>query len=111
MSSNLIDRTTDWGIAKLVKASDSESDMRRFESYYPCHTFESPVFSEHRAFRLSIFPPAFGGAGPPKVDGDHFIADGRTSERTSSDFFIMPLSIRNFMSFSRPFTSPSSRTS
>ena len=43
MSSNLIDRTTDWGIAKLVKASDSESDMRRFESYYPCHTFESPV--------------------------------------------------------------------
>ncbi len=36
MSSNLIDRTTDWGIAKLVKASDSESDMRRFESYYPC---------------------------------------------------------------------------
>ena len=64
MSSNLIDRTTDWGIAKLVKASDSESDMRRFESYYPCQ--------------------------------------GRTSERTSSDFFIMPLSIRNFMSFSRP---------
>lgn len=47
MSSNLIDRTMDWGIAKLVKASDSESDMRRFESYYPCHTFESPVFSEH----------------------------------------------------------------
>ena len=36
MSSNLIDRTMDWGIAKLVKASDSESDMRRFESYYPC---------------------------------------------------------------------------
>ena len=35
MSSNLIDRTMDWGIAKLVKASDSESDMRRFESYYP----------------------------------------------------------------------------
>ena len=38
MSSNLIDRTTDWGIAKLVKASDSESDMRRFESYYPCQS-------------------------------------------------------------------------
>ena len=54
MSSNLIDRTTDWGIAKLVKASDSESDMRRFESYYPCHTIESPVFSEHRAFSCSL---------------------------------------------------------
>jgi hypothetical protein len=24
-----------WGFAKLVKASDSESDMRRFESYIP----------------------------------------------------------------------------
>ena len=111
MSSNLIDRTTDWGIAKLVKASDSESDMRRFESYYPCHTFESPVFSEHRAFRLSEISPAFGGQTPPKVSSDHFVADGSTSERTSSDFFIMPLSIKNFMSFSRPFTSPSSRTS
>lgn len=43
MSSNLIDRTTDWGIAKLVKASDSESDMRRFESYYPCQTLKSPM--------------------------------------------------------------------
>ena len=45
MSSNLIDRTTDWGIAKLVKASDSESDMRRFESYYPCHTTVRCAFS------------------------------------------------------------------
>ena len=41
MSSNLIDRTMDWGIAKLVKASDSESDMRRFESYYPCQSLRS----------------------------------------------------------------------
>ena len=24
-----------WGFAKLVKASDSESDIRRFESYIP----------------------------------------------------------------------------
>ena len=45
MSSNLIDRTMDWGIAKLVKASDSESDMRRFESYYPCQTLKSPMIS------------------------------------------------------------------
>ena len=35
MSSNLIDRTIRWGIAK-VKAVDSESTIRRFESYYPC---------------------------------------------------------------------------
>lgn len=101
MSSNLIDRTTDWGIAKLVKASDSESDMRRFESYYPCQTLKSPMFSGTSGFFLFSFgPQAAESAQRPKRD--HFIAEGRTSERTSSDFFIMPLSIRNFMSFSRP---------
>jgi hypothetical protein len=26
-----------WGIAKLVKAPDSESGTRRFESFFPCH--------------------------------------------------------------------------
>ena len=47
MSSNLIDRTMDWGIAKLVKASDSESDMRRFESYYPCQLLGTPSLSDN----------------------------------------------------------------
>ena len=27
------------GVAKLVKASDFDSDMRRFESFFPCHLF------------------------------------------------------------------------
>ena len=110
MSSNLIDRTTDWGIAKLVKASDSESDMRRFESYYPCHAIKEP--DVHRNVGLFVvFPlrvPAAEAAGAPN---DHFITEGSTSERTSSAFFIMPLSMRNCMSFSSPLTSPSFRTS
>jgi protein subunit release factor B len=27
------------GVAKLVKASDFDSDMRRFESFFPCQMF------------------------------------------------------------------------
>jgi hypothetical protein len=29
-----------WGFAKLVKASDFDSDMHRFESYIPCQLFK-----------------------------------------------------------------------
>lgn len=37
MSSNLIDRTRLTGVSPSpVKAADSESAIRRFESYYPC---------------------------------------------------------------------------
>ena len=37
MSSNLIDRTIFAGVSPSpVKAADSESAIRRFESYYPC---------------------------------------------------------------------------
>lgn len=32
------DRSLCRGVAKLVKASDFDSDMRRFESFFPCHT-------------------------------------------------------------------------
>ena len=39
MSSTLIDRTTMTGVSpSLVKALDSESSIRRFESYYPCQS-------------------------------------------------------------------------
>ena len=29
--------TVNWGIAKLVKALDFDSSMRRFESFFPSH--------------------------------------------------------------------------
>lgn len=41
------------GVAKLVKASDFDSDMRGFESFLPCHDFcfpelaASPVPTQH----------------------------------------------------------------
>ncbi|GEM_PF-51944 len=42
MSSTLIDRTKMTGVSPSpVKALDSESSMRRFESYYPCQSFSS----------------------------------------------------------------------
>ncbi len=33
------------GVAKLVKASDFDSDMRRFESFFPCH-LHRPVHAQ-----------------------------------------------------------------
>ncbi len=39
MSSTLIDRTKIAGVSPSpVKAADSESAIRRFESYYPCQS-------------------------------------------------------------------------
>ena len=31
------------GVAKLVKASDFDSDMRGFESFLPCQNFSVPI--------------------------------------------------------------------
>ena len=54
MSSTLIDRTIMTGVSpSLVKAVDSESTIRRFESYYPCHV--SFPFSSSFSFSSSFF--------------------------------------------------------
>ena len=77
MSSNLIDRTRFAGVSPSpVKAVDSESTIRRFESYYPCQklTEEADFFREVGLFcvlgpgdarpggpaRGAEPPPAFG---------------------------------------------------
>lgn len=55
MSSTLIDRTIMTGVSpSLVKAVDSESTIRRFESYYPCHVSFPFSFSFSFSFFLLL---------------------------------------------------------
>ena len=56
MSSTLIDRTTMTGVSpSLVKALDSESSIRRFESYYPCQSQKRSVSTlTGRFFLLAV---------------------------------------------------------
>lgn len=54
MSSNLIDRTTFAGVSPSpVKAADSESVIRRFESYYPCQNSSEGLPSDSEGFFLT----------------------------------------------------------
>ena len=41
------------GVAKLVKASDFDSDMRRFESFFPCQNFFSTFSSNARTLPVT----------------------------------------------------------
>ena len=40
------------GVAKLVKALDFDSSMRRFESFFPCQDIKAPVVYTAGAFSL-----------------------------------------------------------
>ena len=40
------------GVAKLVKALDFDSSMRRFESFFPCQDIKAPVVYAAGAFSL-----------------------------------------------------------
>ena len=40
------------GVAKLVKALDFDSSMRRFESFFPCQDMKAPVVYAAGAFSL-----------------------------------------------------------
>ena len=54
-----------WGFAKLVKASDSESDMRRFESYIPSQIHKHNTFGDSPSWlRHRILIPACVGSNP-----------------------------------------------
>ena len=37
------DKKVSWGVAKLVKAPDFDSGIRRFESFFPSHTTGRPI--------------------------------------------------------------------
>ena len=53
------------GIAKLVKAPDSDSGIRGFESFFPCHLAESYAAGESPSWlRHRILIPAFEGSNP-----------------------------------------------
>ena len=53
------------GIAKLVKAPDSDSGIRGFESFFPCHLAELYVAGESPSWlRHRILIPAFEGSNP-----------------------------------------------
>ena len=55
MSSTLIDRTKMTGVSPSpVKALDSESSMRRFESYYPCQYDPLAQLAEHLTFNQGV---------------------------------------------------------
>jgi hypothetical protein len=44
-----------WGFAKLVKASDFDSDTHRFKSYIPCHSvaLAAQIFVKRRTVMTS----------------------------------------------------------
>ena len=67
MSSNLIDRTNFVGVSPSpVKAVDSESTIRRFESYYPCHETIKAEFFQTQPFSLLHF---LGQSSGPSFEG------------------------------------------
>ena len=41
-----------WGVAKLVKAPDFDSGIRRFESFLPSHSFKPFYLVVHRVTPL-----------------------------------------------------------
>jgi hypothetical protein len=49
----LVASVSSWGVAKLVKAPDFDSGMRRFESFLPSQIFSGGLFSRSWA-RLFI---------------------------------------------------------
>jgi hypothetical protein len=64
-------RSLSRGVAKLVKASDFDSDMRRFESFFPCHSIKPPNdktlsgFFVARKFHAILPLKQNGGIYPP----------------------------------------------
>ncbi len=72
------------GVAKLVKALDFDSSMRRFESFFPCHNkLKALIASAVKAFLVSeyIQPNSLSAVRWQKKDSNperiHFGAKGR----------------------------------
>lgn len=56
------------GVAKLVKAPDFDSGIRRFESFHPCQNFQAAEQAGRR-FRPALF--GSGIAGKAMATGAH----------------------------------------